>query len=352
MPFYTLISAEFQSSEQGLLSPPGAEPDGRHAGIELRHLRYFIGVAEELHFGRAAARLYISQPGLSQAIARLERDLDVQLFRRTRSNVELTEAGAELLRSARRLLADLEDSLARVRVVGNGEAGLVRAGVALLAEPVAAPALEAFQQEHQGITLERSAMTSERIFGCLREGRIDAALIYELPALATVEGVAWETVRRGRLAALTGSRSRLAYRDVVTLSELSAETFLVNPRSIAPGAFEGLKLMCREFGGFDATVLQSALASTSVDDTDWGPIRDGTAIALLPEVTARAVRPSGVAVVPVHPPPQYVLALAWRHDEHAAAVHRFLGYIRSYRDEHAWITNPEGLSLERGPGSS
>jgi DNA-binding transcriptional LysR family regulator len=318
-----------------------AESDDQHTGIEFRHLRYFVGVAEELHFGRAAARLYITQAGLSQAIARLERELDVQLMIRTRRNIELTEAGVELLNRARRLLSDLGDAVARVRIVGCGGAGMVRVGVALLAEPVVAPALKAFQEEHEGIVLDRSAMVSERLLVQLREGRLHAALIHQVPALAAMEEVAWEPLRRGRLAVLVSAESELAPRQIVTLSELSGETFLVNPRSLAPGAFEGLKLMCSEFGGFDANVLESAAASTAALDADWRPILDGAAIGVMAEVTARAICPAEVAVVPVQPPPQYAIALAWRRDERAAEVRRVLNYLRSYRDQHGWITDPE-----------
>jgi DNA-binding transcriptional LysR family regulator len=279
---------------------------------------------------------------------RLERDLDVQLFTRTRSHVELTEAGAELLPRARRLLADLQDAVTRVRMAGHGEAGLVRVGVALLAEPAVAPALQAFQAEHAGIVLDRSAMVSERLLAQLAEGRLHAAVIHQVPALATMERVASEPLRRGRLAVLASPDSKLALQRAVTLSELSDQRFLVNLRSLAPAAFEGLKLMCREFGGFDAHVLESAVASTIALDTGWRPIRDGTAIAIMAEATARAVRPADVAVVPVQPPPQYVLALAWRRGEQAAAAHRFLSYLRSYREQHAWITSPE---LAAQPGS-
>ena len=105
-------------------SRPSHEPGPRPAEIEFRDLRYFAVLAEELHFGRAAARLYITQPGLSHAVARIERQLDVELLRRTRSSVELTEAGAELLRCARRLLADLDGAVTRVRMAGREEAGL------------------------------------------------------------------------------------------------------------------------------------------------------------------------------------------------------------------------------------
>jgi len=263
----------------------------------------------------------------------------VQPFHRTRGSVELTEAGTELLHRGRRLLADLQDAVASVRTVGHGEAGLVRVGVALLTEQAVAPALTAFQAEHAGIVLDRSAMVSERLLDQLQEGHLHAAVIHQIPALTAMEDIAWEPLRRGRLAVLASPGSRLALRDDVTLSELSEQRFLVNPRTLAPAAFEGLKLMCREFGGFDALVLESPLASTAALDTDWRPVREAAAIALMPEATARTVCPADLAVVPVRPPPQYVLALAWCPGQHAAAVCQFLSYLRSYRERHAWIAN-------------
>jgi DNA-binding transcriptional LysR family regulator len=329
------------SSGPRIVSLPGTGPGGWPGQIEFRDLRYFAVVAEELHFGRAAARLYITQPGLSQAIARLERLLEVRLFARTRNTVELTEAGAELLHRGRRLLADLDGIIAGVRMAERGQAGLIRVGVAHLAEPAVAPALAAFQAEHASIVVDRSAMVSERLLEQLTEGRLQAAVVHQVPALAAVDQVMSEPLRRGRLAILVGPHSSVAARPIVTLSELSNQTFLVNPRRLAPGAFEGLKLMCREFGGFEANVLESAAASTTALDTDWRPIRDGAAIAVMAESTARALRADGVAVVPVQPPPQYVIALAWRRDEQAAAAHRFLAYLRRYRDRHAWITGPQ-----------
>jgi hypothetical protein len=184
-------------------------------------------------------------------------------------------------------------------------------------------------------------MVSERLLDQLAEGRLQAAVVHQVPSLATADQVTSEPLRRGRLAILAGPHSSLAGRQMVSLSELSNQTFLVNPRTLAPGAFEGLKLMCREFGGFEANVLESAAASTAALDTDWRPIRDGTAIAVMAETTARLLHADGVAIVPVQPPPQYVIALAWRRDEQAAAAHRFLDYLRRYRDRHQWITGPQ-----------
>jgi len=117
--------------------------------------------------------------------------------------------------------------------------------------------------------------------------------------------------------------------------------------------------MCREFGGFDANVLESAVASTAALDTDWRPIQDGTAIAVIAEATARAARAAraaDIAVVPIDPPPQYVLALAWRPGERDPAADRFLACLLSYRDQHAWIANRspapgEGRPPDLGAGA-
>ena len=97
------------------------DPHPRSAAVDFRALHYFVTVAEELHFGRAAERLFITQPALSQAIARLEAALDVRLLARTRHRVQLTPAGAELLSRGRRLLADKDETVERVQGVGKGD---------------------------------------------------------------------------------------------------------------------------------------------------------------------------------------------------------------------------------------
>src|SRR4051812_32793915 len=113
------------------VSPAADErPEWRAAATEFRQLRYFVTVAEELHFGRAAACLYISQPALSQAIAKLESAIGVQLLVRNRQGVELTEAGRELLARARSMLSARDEALNRIRLIDQGEAGVLRVGVA------------------------------------------------------------------------------------------------------------------------------------------------------------------------------------------------------------------------------
>jgi DNA-binding transcriptional LysR family regulator len=321
-----------------LVSEP--EPDYRDVAIEFRHLRSFVTVAEELHFGRAAARLFISQPALSQTIARLEQALGVQLLSRSRHSVQLTDPGSALLVRARQLLADKDAAIERVRSVARGEAGVLQVGVALLAGAEAGPVLGALRSEYPDLVVERSAALSERLIEHLQEGRLDTVFVHQVPALATLESIDWEVVRRGRLAVVIDRTNPLAGRGSVALADLRDQTFLVNPRELAPSAYQGTKLMCRHFGGFDPKVAESAATSTLPIDDDWRPILGGSTIAVMPEGTARAVSPPEVAVVPIEPPPGFVLALAWRCGETSPALARLLEFVRRYRDDHGWLRAP------------
>jgi len=306
--------------------------------LDFRQLEYFLAVAEELHFSRAAQRMFISQPALSQAIAGLERTLDVELFSRTRQNVELTEAGTELLRHARGMLSDREAAVAAVRRVSRGEAGVLRVGLALLAEHEVAPAFAALGTECPELLLDRTSAVSERLLASLVNRDIHAAIVHQVPVLGMAEEVEWEVLRHGRLAALISETSRLAHREMVNLSELSEQTFIVPPRELAPSAVEGMKTMCRTYGRFEPDVLE-----LSTLGTDWGPVLSGDAVALMGERTAVATRPEGAVAVPLEMPPPFLLALAWRRGNGAPTLERFLDFLRAYRDEHAWAEDPAGV---------
>jgi len=287
-----------------------------------------VSVAEELHFGRAAVRLFISQPALSQAIAGLERALGVQLLVRSRQSVELTEAGAELLDRARGLLADREEAVEGVRRVARGEAGVLRVGVALLADHEVGGILAAFAAEHPGVFIDRFGAVSERLLTSVRDHGLEVALVHQVPVLATLEGVAWEVFRQASLAVAVGLDSPFAKRESVALSELSGKRFLAIPRELAPSAFEGLVTAIRTYGGFEPEVLES---STWALGQDWQPIIAGEAVALLPESAGRALRPSGTAVVRVDEP-RATLAVAWRRGNRSPIVDRFLDFVRVHRD--------------------
>jgi DNA-binding transcriptional LysR family regulator len=286
-----------------------------------------VSVAEELHFSRAAARLFISQPALSQAIAGLERALGVQLLVRSRQSVELTAAGAELLERARGLLVDREEAVEGVRRVARGEAGVLRVGVALLADQDVGGVLAAFAAEHPGVFLDRFGAVSERLLASVRDHGLEVALVHQVPMLATIEGVDWEVFRQAGLAVAVGLGSPFAERESVALSELSEETFLAIPRELAPSAFEGLVTACRTYGGFEPEVLES---STWALGQHWEPIIAGEAVALLPEAAGRALQPGGTAVIPVEEP-RATIAVAWRRGNRSPIVAGFLEFVRARR---------------------
>jgi DNA-binding transcriptional LysR family regulator len=333
-----LNERELGSPQDRLVFVAARERDLDVAAIEYRHLSYFLSVAEELHFGRAATRLFVSQPALSQAIVRLERALGVKLFVRTRHSVELTDAGVELLRHARRLIADLADVVGRVRQIGYGVVGVLRLGVALMAEDQVGPALVAFARECPEIVLDRSAAVSERLIAEVRDGTIHAALGYPVPVLASPEGVEWEQIRQGLLAILISKGSALAGRESVTLVELSEETFVVNSRELAPAALEGLRHVCLAHAGFDPKILEST--STLPLGASWEPVAEGAAIALVPEAIARTVEAETITAVPLRPPPLNQLVVAWRDGDRSPVLDQFLAFIRTYRDHHGWIEDP------------
>lgn len=312
-----------------------AERAGAGTELEFRQLEYFVSVAEELHFGRAAARMFITQPALSQAIAGLERTMDVKLFTRTRQNVALTDAGSELLRHARGLLADREDAVASVRRVERGEVGVLRLGVALFAEQEIAPALEALGDEYPDLILDRTAAVSERLLASIQDRTLHAAVVHRIPVLGTMDGVESDVIRKGRLAALVSRSSRLADGRAIGLGELSDETFLTPPREFAPSALEGLRTTCLSYAGFEPKLLEAS-TSTLPLGSDWRPVIDGEAVALMPEGTARALQPDGAVAVPVEPPPEFALSLAWRSGNGSPALHRFVSFIQAYSAAHEW----------------
>ena len=313
-------------------------PEYPEAELEFRQLEYFLAVAEELHFGRAATRLYISQPALSQAIAGLERTLAVKLFVRTRQSVELTDAGSELLRHARGLLSDRETAVSAVRRVDRGEVGVLRLGVALLAEHQAAPAFAALAAECPEILLDRSTATSERLLSSLRSRDLHAVIVHQVPVIKTFVELEWTVIRRGDLAAIVSEGSPLADGQTVRLPDLSAETFLVPPREVAPSAFEGLKTMCNTYGGFEPRVREHSTLGA-----DWDPVVDGEAVALVPNGTAQAAQPEGTVAVRIDGPPGFSLAMVWRAGNGSPILHRFLDFMRAYRDEHGWAADPVPL---------
>jgi LysR family transcriptional regulator, benzoate and cis,cis-muconate-responsive activator of ben and cat genes len=279
--------------------------------LELRHLRYFVAVAEELNFSRAAERLHMAQPPLSVAIRQLEQELDTQLFTRTTHDVRLTDAGRVFLDGARATLAELDRSVAEARRASSGELGQLRVAFSWGARFVTLPALgQAFRAGHPDVELLTEEMWNARMPDALRSGQIDLAV----SLCPEVSGeLAYETIRSEKVVALVPERHPRARDGEVALGALADDAFVLFPREFAPRLYEALVGICRR-AGFEPTIRSESF------HTSWelGVMGDVSGIALVPASVTRET-PSGVVALELTEPADVVeTAVVWRRDKSPA----------------------------------
>ncbi len=229
--------------------------------MELRHLRYFIAVAEEGHVTRAAERLGMQQPPLSQQMRGLEQELGVQLFRRKPRGVELTDAGRALLSDARAILAHIKHAFASTRRTARGEQGRIAIGFTSSApfHPFVPRVIRAFREAFPlvSLTLEESGTTE--MIGDLREERVDAAFIRT--PVSDPAGLVVDRLLEEAMVVALPSQHRLAQSGRsgtgVNLQRLSGETFIVYRRHTGPGLYDAIIAACHA-AGFSPLVGQEA----------------------------------------------------------------------------------------------
>jgi len=289
--------------------------------VELRHLRYFVTVADELHFRRAAERLHISQPPLSQQIRALERELGVQLLERNRRSVKLTAAGAVLLRDAREILASVDAAAETARSVARGEAGRLALGFVGSAMHGALPGvLRAHRRAFSQVQLVLTEMPTAGQITALMAGRIDAGVIR--PPVRE-PGLAFETIHREPIVIALPEDHPLAARHEVALAELVAEPFVLLARREAPGLHESLGEAMAAAGGVPGVVQEVREMQTVV-----GLVAAGLGVSLVP-ASVGADEHRGVAFRPVAgTAPTVELALAWRPDDRSPVLAAFLATAR------------------------
>jgi DNA-binding transcriptional LysR family regulator len=220
--------AALQSPERDL-SPNGTM-------LELRELRYFTVLCEELHFGRAAERLHISQSPLSQAMAQLERKLGTRLLDRSSRHVQLTAAGSVLLRHGRRLLREADDAVGATRRAGTGELGTLRIAVGPVPRDAVLPALRhALDERMPGLTIEVTEVAGDEVVDAVLRGAADVGLMLCAPANGEIE---MKLLRRDGAVAVVRPTHPLARRDGVTVEELAQHTLVLSPRPVSKGAHD------------------------------------------------------------------------------------------------------------------
>ncbi|MFI2410502.1 LysR family transcriptional regulator [Streptomyces sp. NPDC018947] len=215
--------------------------------MELRHLRYFAVLADELHFGRAAERLHMAQPPLSQRIRDLERELGVRLFDRTRHRVQLTEAGALLLEHVRPVLAGVDTAREAMRRIRPGEAGALRVGVPPDTGALALRTLTAgFARRAPDVLIDLHELTTDEQLARLREGELDAGVVRH-PA-DTVGLESGPVARRELGVVLRADHPAAAGGGAVRLRDLDGTPLVIFPRAMAPRLYDHMLTLCRDEG--------------------------------------------------------------------------------------------------------
>jgi DNA-binding transcriptional LysR family regulator len=291
--------------------------------MELRRLRYFVAVADELHFGRAAERLGLCQPPLSQQIRKLEEEVGARLLRRGRgrTGVQLTEAGQALLPEARRILAHVDQTIRSTQCAGRGEVGTLHVGFIGSASCNVLPGiLKTFRARFPDVTLALHEQPTEDQIQALRAARIDVGL---LRPPAPDPSIRTEPIFRERLVLALPTSHRLAGRRRVPLRALAGELFVLLPRRLGPSLYDQIVLTCRR-AGFSPRVGQEAVEMHTIVSL----VAAEMGVALLP-ASFRNVRRQGVVYVePREATAQVETALAWRRDDPSPVLARFVEVVR------------------------
>ncbi len=289
--------------------------------MELRHLRYFIAVAEELHFGRAAERLHIAQPPLSQQIRGLEAELGVLLFQRTKRRVQLTEAGRLFLDEARRVIAQADHAVRVAQRAHRGELGhLVVGFVGSATASVLPDILLAFRTQFPEVSLSLQEMTTTQQLRALHEERIHLGFLR--PPIDD-EHLALEIILQEPLLVVLPQSHVLARRRRIPLRALAREPIVLPPRELGPGFQDQIVGLCQR-AGFSPQIIQEAVQMQTV----VGLVAAGMGVSLVP-ASVQTLRRHGVVYRSLQASsPRVDLAVAWRRGDPSVVVHTFLDVVR------------------------
>jgi DNA-binding transcriptional LysR family regulator len=291
-------------------------------GMELRHLRYFVAVAEELSFTKAAQKLRLAQPSLTRQVRNLEDEMGVRLLDRSNNRVVLTEGGCLFLFESKRLLAMCAESVAAVQRLSRGESSHLNIGyVANIHYGLLPATLGAFRKLCPGVALNLFDMTSAEQFEALVGRKIDLGFVGLRPVLPDPrlhsEGVAHDTI----FVALP-ARHPLVKKAKIKLADLSAEFFIGMSQKTHPGARDWLLGTCLK-AGFAAKILQEA-------DTELTAIRfvgDNLGVALMPGQIAELAH-EGVVFHPLSPSLRRESTIAWRADNPSRPLKDYIQIVK------------------------
>lgn len=288
--------------------------------MELRTLKSFVAVAEELHFGRAAGRLHLAPPALSRQIQQLEAEIGVQLFIRSTRNVTLTPAGAVFLVSAHKVIDGAEEARLSAVRAERGELGRISVGFAGSASHEFIPrAIREFRESYPEVALDlQGELTSPRQVEAIRDGDLDVGFVRPTPGLADLGS---RVVVVEQLTALVPHDHRFADRDSIDVADLRDEPFISYSGSTSMAAV--VHSTCRR-AGFEPHVLNRARESHTVVCL----VAAGMGVALVPQAVKHFVSPGARQIsIPENQSEIVTLLMVWRPDDASPTVRRFVDRI-------------------------
>ncbi len=301
--------------------------------IELHHLRYFVAVAEDLHFRRAAQRLNVAQPALSRAIKWLEGELGAALFLRTTRNVALTEAGRVFLEETRLALTRIERAQSLARSAAAGEAG--RLSVAYMDFAINGPLpaiLSAFRAEHPGVSIDLAHMWTERQRAAITAGEIDIGFLigpFEAPGIASLP------ILSERFVAVLPEDHALAAKQEIALADLAREPFILGTSAFWGPYRRMVDELCLA-AGFTPSVVQEAYNSDGI----FGLVAAGMGVSIYVE-GARNFALRGCTIRPFKKLDASIDTVAvWRADNPSPVIANFVAAVTAHCDKHAEQTAP------------
>jgi DNA-binding transcriptional LysR family regulator len=297
--------------------------------MELRHLRYFLAVATELHFGHAAEKLHIAQPPLSHQIRQLEAELGFELFTRTKRSVILTPAGQAFLIQVKQIFQQLDQAIEIGRKTSRGELGQISIGFVGSATYNILPVmLQQFRDRYPQVQIELHELTTDRQLIWLREGKIDIGLMR--PPIIEPD-VTSEIVFEESLAIALPASHQLATVDSIDLRLLAREPFILFPRQLAPGLYDPIIALCQA-AGFSPLVVQECIQMQTIVSL----VSANMGVSIVPE-SIQQVQRAGVVYKPIQdltpPGSKQILRLAtisivWRTNDDSPTVSRLLEIVK------------------------
>ncbi|WP_059002118.1 LysR family transcriptional regulator [Leptolyngbya sp. NIES-2104] len=290
--------------------------------MELRHLRYFVAVAEELHFGHAAQRLQIAQPPLSQQIRQLEQELGVELLYRTKRTVRLTEAGQAFLQQARQILVQSEQAIEVAQRASRGEVGRLAIGFVGSATCSLLPdVVRSFRRQFPDVRLLLHEMTTSEQLEALHDDRIQIGFL--CPPINDAE-LSVETVLQESFVAVLPEVHPLATQTQLSLASLAEESFILSPRHLGSGFHDQIIRLCQQVG-FMPQVTQEAIQMQTI----LSLVAAELGVALVP-ASLQTLQRAGVVYKPLEGQTLDVeLAMVWRSANSSPVLHQFLAQSRA-----------------------